>query len=64
MAIITNNNSLGLTFSYYTSLVNANTANNQIASIFNNQTANTVYSRIENADSKVEIIIACNPNLE
>ncbi|PWH81480.1 hypothetical protein DIS18_14455 [Algibacter marinivivus] len=49
-AIITNNNSSNLSFSYYLSFNEADTATNPIASIFNNQTANTVYSRIENTD--------------
>ena len=46
--VLTNNNSTGLNFSYYTSLNDADLGNNKIASIFNNLIANTVYVRVEN----------------
>ena len=48
--IITNNNSTDLTITFYMALNDADTSNNQIAAIFNNQTANTVYARVENID--------------
>ncbi len=46
--VITGNNSVGLTISYYTSFNDADIGNNSIASIFNNQNGNTVYARFEN----------------
>jgi len=48
-SIITSNNTSGLTITYYLSMIDANTPKNQIAPIFNNQTANTVYTRVENS---------------
>lgn len=48
--VITNNNSSGLTFSYHISLSDADLSINQIPSIFNNQNANMVYARVENAN--------------
>jgi gliding motility-associated-like protein len=48
--IITNSNSTDLIITFYTSLNDADTSNNQIAAIFNNQTSNAVYARVENID--------------
>lgn len=47
--IITNNAS-NYTITYYLSLTHANSEISNIAAIFNNQTANTVYARVENSD--------------
>tara|TARA_R110002096_G_scaffold200322_1_gene384198 strand:+ start:3854 stop:7144 length:3291 start_codon:yes stop_codon:yes gene_type:complete len=45
--IITGNNSVGLTISYYTSINDANNGSGSISSIFNNQNGNTIYARFE-----------------
>lgn len=47
---VISNNISDLTFRYYNSYNDADTSINEIASIFNNQTANTVYARVENAN--------------
>lgn len=47
--ILANNNSTGLSFSYYNSYNNAVAEINNIASIFSNQIASTIYVRVENA---------------
>ncbi|WP_445736151.1 Ig-like domain-containing protein [Mariniflexile sp.] len=46
--VITNNNSSGLNFSYYTSYNDADSGNNEIPSIINNQTTSTIFVRVEN----------------
>lgn len=48
--IITGDNSLGLTISYYASLNDANNASNSMSSIFNNQNGSIVYARFQNAN--------------
>lgn len=47
--VITNNNAAGFTISYYLSENDANSTDNEIPSIFNNQIAGSVYARVENA---------------
>ncbi|GAA4818683.1 T9SS type B sorting domain-containing protein [Litoribaculum gwangyangense] len=47
--IISNINSSGITITYYLSEVDANFGTNEISSIYNNQTSNTVYARVENS---------------
>ena len=44
------NDTSNLIFSYYTTENNAHLGENQVASIFNNRTASTIYARIENAN--------------
>ncbi|MCF7561654.1 T9SS type B sorting domain-containing protein [Sabulilitoribacter multivorans] len=48
-SFITNNTS-GITFTYHLSYNDADASINQINEIFNNQLANTVFARVENAD--------------
>ena len=47
-SIISNEGISGLIFTYYNSYADADNGINEIASIFNNETANTVYARVEN----------------
>ncbi|SFZ92102.1 gliding motility-associated C-terminal domain-containing protein [Flaviramulus basaltis] len=49
-SVISNSGISNLTFTYYNSYNDADSSINEIASIFNNQTANTVYARVENVD--------------
>lgn len=49
--IITDNNSSNFLITYYTSFNDADSTTDPIASIFNNQTSNTVFARIENTDT-------------
>lgn len=49
--VLTNNNSSNLSFTYYLTYNDANLENNEIASIYNNQIANTIYVRVENTNS-------------
>lgn len=46
--VLTNNNSSGLTFSYYDDINNANSGSGNIATIVNNQTTPRVFIRVEN----------------
>lgn len=48
--ILTNNNSAGLSFTYHSSPITANSANSDVSTIHNNQISNTVYVRIENTE--------------
>ncbi|MFD0991090.1 T9SS type B sorting domain-containing protein [Mariniflexile jejuense] len=49
--VLSNNNSSNLSFTYYLTYNDANLGNNEIASIFNNQIANTIFVRVENGNT-------------
>ncbi|GGK16968.1 hypothetical protein GCM10007962_09040 [Yeosuana aromativorans] len=48
--VLSNNNSAGLTFSYYATYSNADAGINAISSIYNNASGNTVFARVENVN--------------
>lgn len=48
--VLSNNNSAGLTFSYYATYNNADAGINAISGIYNNASGNTVFARVENVN--------------